>query len=162
MEEEKIEPFSPHGSSIGHTGATWTCEFIPTCRSSAIFSSIRLDLSEPNDFLLSKLLDVQSLVRDRRCSHLRSDSCWCPHRLGVSASIQMKAGCQKMTGYSDTSFPVLIKYGHSYLPVFFLLALFFTISNYLFASLHDPGVLPRPDTDEILQTEKEHNIQTDL
>jgi len=40
--------------------------------------------------------------------------------------------------------------------------LFFTVANYLSAALHDPGVLPRPNADEILQTEKENNIQTDL
>jgi hypothetical protein len=60
------------------------------------------------------------------------------------------------------SFPILVTNGHIYFPVLFGLALFFTISNYLFAALHDPGVVPRPDADEILQTEKEHNIQTDL
>jgi len=42
------------------------------------------------------------------------------------------------------------------------LALFYTITNYLFASLHDPGVLPRPDADEILQIERENQIQIDL
>lgn len=52
--------------------------------------------------------------------------------------------------------------GHAYFPVLFIFALFFTTANYLFASLHDPGVLPRPNADEVLQTEKENNIQTDL
>lgn len=53
-------------------------------------------------------------------------------------------------------------HGHIYFPVLFFIALFHTISNYLFASLHDPGVVPRPNADEVLQTEKENNIQTDL
>lgn len=61
-----------------------------------------------------------------------------------------------------SSFPVLIKHGHAYLPILFLSALFYTTCNYLFAALHDPGVVPRPNADEVLQTEKEHNIQTDL
>ncbi|CAF2477844.1 unnamed protein product [Rotaria sp. Silwood2] len=59
-------------------------------------------------------------------------------------------------------FPILIKHGHVYFPILFILALFYTMSNYLFASLHDPGVVPRPNADEVLQTEKENNIQTDL
>ncbi|CAF3141164.1 unnamed protein product [Rotaria sp. Silwood2] len=59
-------------------------------------------------------------------------------------------------------FPIIIKNGHIYYPILFCLALFYTITNYLFASLHDPGILPRPNADETLQVEKEHNIQTDL
>ncbi|CAF3991104.1 unnamed protein product [Rotaria magnacalcarata] len=59
-------------------------------------------------------------------------------------------------------FPILIQNRHIYFPVLFILTLFYTIVNYLFASLHDPGVLPRPNADEILQTEKENNIQTDV
>ncbi|UJR10008.1 hypothetical protein I4U23_014231 [Adineta vaga] len=59
-------------------------------------------------------------------------------------------------------FPIMIKNRHYYFPILFSLALFYTISNYLFAALHDPGVIPRPDADEILSVEKEHNIQTDL
>ncbi|UJR36071.1 hypothetical protein I4U23_028807 [Adineta vaga] len=59
-------------------------------------------------------------------------------------------------------FPILVTHGHVYFPILFILALFYTISNYLFAALHDPGVVPRPNADEILQTEKENNIQTDL
>ncbi|CAF3418929.1 unnamed protein product [Rotaria socialis] len=58
-------------------------------------------------------------------------------------------------------FPILIQNRYIYFPVLFILTLFYTIVNYLFASLHDPGVLPRPNADEILQTEKENNIQTD-
>jgi len=64
--------------------------------------------------------------------------------------------------FSNTSFPILIKNNHIYFPILFGLALFFTISNYLFAALSDPGVIPRPNADEILQIEKENNIQTDL
>ncbi|CAF1045110.1 unnamed protein product [Adineta ricciae] len=59
-------------------------------------------------------------------------------------------------------FPILVTHGHVYFPILFALALFYTISNYLFAALHDPGIVPRPNADEILQTEKENNIQTDL
>lgn len=59
-------------------------------------------------------------------------------------------------------FPLLVKNKQYYIPILFCLALFYTITNYLFASLHDPGVLPRPDADEILQIEKENHIQTDL
>ncbi|CAF3748010.1 unnamed protein product [Rotaria sp. Silwood1] len=59
-------------------------------------------------------------------------------------------------------FPIIIKNGHIYYPILFCLALFYTITNYLFAALHDPGVIPRPNADEILLVEKEHNIQTDL
>ncbi len=62
----------------------------------------------------------------------------------------------------DNSFPILVKNGHVYFPILFIPALFYTISNYLFASLHDPGVVPRPNADEVLQTEKEYNIQADL
>ncbi len=64
--------------------------------------------------------------------------------------------------YFDDSFPILVQNGHIYFPILFGLALFYTISNYLFAALNDPGVLPRPNADEILQTEKEYNIQADL
>lgn len=60
------------------------------------------------------------------------------------------------------SFPILVQHGHVYFPILFGLSLFYTISNYLFASLHDPGVVPRPNADEVLQIEKENNIQTDL
>ncbi|CAF1150239.1 unnamed protein product [Adineta steineri] len=59
-------------------------------------------------------------------------------------------------------FPILVTNGHYYFPILFTFALFHTLSNYLFASLHDPGVVPRPSADEVLQTEKENNIQTDL
>jgi hypothetical protein len=62
----------------------------------------------------------------------------------------------------NDSFPILVQNGHIYFPILFSLALFYTISNYLFASLHDPGVIPRPNADEILQIEKEYNIQTDM
>ncbi|CAF3902640.1 unnamed protein product [Rotaria sordida] len=62
----------------------------------------------------------------------------------------------------NDSFPIIIKNGHIYYPILFCLALFYTITNYLFASLHDPGVVPRPNADEILHVEKENNIQTDL
>jgi hypothetical protein len=62
----------------------------------------------------------------------------------------------------NDSFPILCQNGHIYFPILFCLALFYTISNYLFAALHDPGVVPRPNADEILQIEKENNIQTDL
>lgn len=44
----------------------------------------------------------------------------------------------------------------------FIVALFYTVTNYLFAALHDPGVLPRPDAVEALSMEKELNIQADL
>ena len=64
--------------------------------------------------------------------------------------------------FIDSSFPILIEHKHFYFPILFGLALFYTISNYLFACLHDPGVVPRPNADEVLQTEKENNIQTDL
>lgn len=60
------------------------------------------------------------------------------------------------------SFPILCQKGHIYFPILFGLALFFTLTNYLFAALHDPGVIPRPNADESLQIEKEHNIQIDL
>lgn len=64
--------------------------------------------------------------------------------------------------FVDRSFPILVNHGHIYFPILFSLALFYTISNYLFAALSDPGVIPRPNADESLQIEKEHNIQTDL
>lgn len=60
------------------------------------------------------------------------------------------------------SFPILCKNGHVYFPILFGFALLQTISSYLHAALTDPGVLPRPNADEMLQTEKENNIQTDL
>ena len=62
----------------------------------------------------------------------------------------------------DDSIPIIAKNGHVYYPVLFGLALFFTISNYLFAALHDPGVIPRPNVDETLLVERENSIQTDL
>jgi hypothetical protein len=64
--------------------------------------------------------------------------------------------------FSNNSFPILVKHGHIYFPILFIFALFYVISNYLFACLHDPGVIPRPNADEILQTEKENNIEIDL
>jgi hypothetical protein len=64
--------------------------------------------------------------------------------------------------FINNSFPILIQHDHIYFPILFGLTLFYTISNYLFACLHDPGVVPRPNADEVLQTEKENNIQTDL
>ncbi len=64
--------------------------------------------------------------------------------------------------FFNNSFPILVEHDHIYFPIIFGFALFYTISNYLFASLHDPGVIPRPNADEVLQTEKEYNIQTDL
>ena len=66
-----------------------------------------------------------------------------------------------MTIVFDDSTPIIAKNGHVYYPILIGLALFFTISNYLFAALHDPGVIPRPNADEILLFEKENNIQTD-
>lgn len=60
------------------------------------------------------------------------------------------------------SFPILVRNGHYYFPILFVLALFYTISNYFFAALHDPGVVPRPSAEETLQIEKENNITTDL
>ena len=59
-------------------------------------------------------------------------------------------------------FPILAQNGHYYFIIIFPLSVFYTLSNYLFASLHDPGVIPRPNADEILQTEKENSIQVDL
>jgi hypothetical protein len=62
---------------------------------------------------------------------------------------------------SSLRFPILVRYGHIYFPVLFSLALFFTIINYLRAALHDPGVVRRPDTDEVLHVEKANSIHVD-
>ena len=59
------------------------------------------------------------------------------------------------------SLPILAQNGHYYFPILFALALFYTITNYLFASLHDPGVLPRSTADEALQIEIKNNIGMD-
>ena len=45
---------------------------------------------------------------------------------------------------------------------FYFVLHYFIQYQIIFCSINDPGVIPRPNADEILQTEKEYNIQTDL
>ncbi|CAF0957976.1 unnamed protein product [Adineta ricciae] len=88
-------------------------------------------------------------------------TCWTYRSWGVVAGvlslIVVLAGL-----HIGWDFPILIRNRHYYFPILLSLALFYTVVNYLFAALHDPGVIPRPDADEVLRIEKEHNIQTDL
>ena len=87
-------------------------------------------------------------------------SSWFSYGMGVS--FDFYGNDEEMFFFHYHSFPLLVNHGHYYFPVLFSLALFFTVTNYLFAALSDPGVIPRPNADETLQTEKQHNIQADL
>ncbi|CAF3403952.1 unnamed protein product [Rotaria socialis] len=77
--------------------------------------------------------------------------------IGVLASIIVLAGF-----HIGWDIPIIVKNGLIFYPILFGVVFFYTMTNYLFAALYDPGVVPRPNADETLHTEKENNIQTDL
>ncbi|CAF1498050.1 unnamed protein product [Rotaria magnacalcarata] len=77
--------------------------------------------------------------------------------IGVLASIIVLAGF-----HIGWDIPIIVRNGLIFYPILFGVVFFYTMTNYLFAAFHDPGVIPRPNADETLHTEKENNIQTDL
>ena len=120
----------------------------------------RIDLSKQSEVALLPLLDRSSLGSACSGAGDHRGPRWFSYRLGVS--LIRRSVIDLLCSSVSDRFPILVQHNQIYFPVLFSLALFFTVSNYLFASLHDPGVVPRPNADEALKVEEQNNIQVNL